>query len=373
MEEKQIDIIIPAFKVHNTLYQTLCSIAQQTYKDKVKVTIVNDCCPEGSYYKIIKKFKKDLDIEEIKMPKNGGPGLARQYGIDNTKCPYIMFVDADDILLGMAAIENLYKGIEEHNVGVLFSNFLENNQNNILIPHNSDIIWVFGKIYKRQFLKDNNIYFENIRGNEDALFNKKIILSLTYSVPFVDNYFYEWNHNKESSITQINSHQYDFDQGIFTYGKNLFKLIKWGEQQEIEKENLKLEILDYMVYLFFIYNNQLSLKNIFLKQTYELMKEIYYKLWKIYNCDIESESFFNIYKTRFLSFLQREQAGHIILFLENGISFKNLLEDFEKTPYNKQDLLDFYDNILPDEYKKANIECGIVAEDFYKNGGYEED
>lgn len=138
MEEKQIDIIIPAFKVHNTLYQTLCSIAQQTYKDKVKVTVVNDCCPEGNYYKIIKKFKKDLDIEEIKMPKNGGPGLARQYGINNTNCPYIMFVDADDILLGTTAIEILYRGIIEQKTEVLFSSFIENLKDNKLIYHPAD-------------------------------------------------------------------------------------------------------------------------------------------------------------------------------------------------------------------------------------------
>ena len=39
----RIDVIIPAYKAQDTIIRTLSSIAMQTIKDDVDVTIVNDC------------------------------------------------------------------------------------------------------------------------------------------------------------------------------------------------------------------------------------------------------------------------------------------------------------------------------------------
>ena len=64
--EKQIDIIIPAYNAHNTIEQTLRSIASQTISNLCRVTIVNDCSNEN-YSEIINKFIKLLDIREITL------------------------------------------------------------------------------------------------------------------------------------------------------------------------------------------------------------------------------------------------------------------------------------------------------------------
>lgn len=373
MEEKQIDIIIPAFKVHETLYTTLCSIAQQTYKDKIKITVVNDCCPEGSYYKTIKKFKKDLDIEEIKMPKNGGPGLARQYGINNTNCPYIMFVDADDILLGTTAIEILYRGIIEQKTEVLFSSFIENLKDNKLIYHPADKIWLFGKIYKRDFLKKHNIYFNSMRGGEDGLFNRKVMLSLpNLTIPFIeDNYLYEWNHLRTNSITLNNSVQYSFDLGPYYLGKNLIELIKWAEKENIDKNILKEEIYHQFANVYFHYLQNLNINSPFTKQIYEVLKECYYKIWKKYDCDILSDEFKNAFYKQLEGWFSFTE--HFSILTNQAIGLKDLFNFFEQSPYNKQDLIDFYEKEFPQHLKQANINCGLADEEFYKNGGYEEE
>ena len=84
---KKLDVIIPAHKAQNTILRTLSSIAQQTILDKIVVTIVNDADGIG-YQKFIDMFGNVMDIKELVMDTNGGPGVARQYGIDNTTCPY---------------------------------------------------------------------------------------------------------------------------------------------------------------------------------------------------------------------------------------------------------------------------------------------
>lgn len=54
----------------------------QTILDDLTITIVNDCCPDVSYKKYVDMFKPYVDIKEIKLKKNSGPGVARQKGID---------------------------------------------------------------------------------------------------------------------------------------------------------------------------------------------------------------------------------------------------------------------------------------------------
>ena len=78
-----IDIIIPAYNAHDTLYKTLSSIALQTIKDKVNVYIINDYSKK-SYKKEIDTFKDIFNLKEIKTKKRLGPGGARQYGIENS-------------------------------------------------------------------------------------------------------------------------------------------------------------------------------------------------------------------------------------------------------------------------------------------------
>jgi glycosyltransferase involved in cell wall biosynthesis len=138
--EKEIDLIIPAYKAHKTIFKTLCSIAEQSCSDKIKVTIVNDCCPQGNYKKIINIFKNNLDIQEIKMPKNGGPGAARQFGIDHTELPYVIFMDADDCLMGPYAVTQLLNFLEEKEEDVAFSGFVEEFLPNQYVMHLQDHI-----------------------------------------------------------------------------------------------------------------------------------------------------------------------------------------------------------------------------------------
>ena len=96
MRKDRIDVIIPAFKAHSTIIRCLSSIACQTIIDDVSVVVCNDCCPEGDYSDAVKMFSTVMDIREIKLPKNSGPGAARQYGIDNTDGEFFTCIDADD-------------------------------------------------------------------------------------------------------------------------------------------------------------------------------------------------------------------------------------------------------------------------------------
>ena len=105
-----LNIIIPVYKARDTLPDTLNSLMAQTRHNFI-TTIVNDC--DGiDYSDIIEKYRKFLSIKYIVREENGGPGLACQTGLDENykstpMCDYVMFVDADDMLMPRA-VDLLY-------------------------------------------------------------------------------------------------------------------------------------------------------------------------------------------------------------------------------------------------------------------------
>ena len=113
MKNGRIDVIIPAYKAHKTIFKTVASIAEQTVLEDVDVTIVNDACPEGDYHEVVEMYRPVMNIREIRMSINKGPGLARQYGIDRTHNEFFTCMDADDTLVGAVALETLRTAITE--------------------------------------------------------------------------------------------------------------------------------------------------------------------------------------------------------------------------------------------------------------------
>ena len=113
---RKIDVIIPAYNVpDHILFRCLASIACQDIASELEVTIVDDASTNQNYAEIIKNFDSILKIHLLRYEINGGPGVARQYGIDHTHNGYMTFIDADDTFNGAFALKALRNGIEMNN------------------------------------------------------------------------------------------------------------------------------------------------------------------------------------------------------------------------------------------------------------------
>ena len=210
-------IIIPAYNSVDTIPITLDSIIKQKLNIKYEVVLVNDCS-DYDYSNYIKKYSKKINIREIKTPKNMGPGGARQYGIDNSSSKYIVFIDADDYFFDNKSISKMYSEIEKNNKDLVICNFVYERDNKVLIKE-YDLTWLHGKIYRRKFIIDNNIRFNNSRANEDNGFNRLILL-MKPKVSFLEETVYVYKENP-NSITRKNSSSYKFE-GLegFCYNMN---------------------------------------------------------------------------------------------------------------------------------------------------------
>lgn len=167
---KKIDVIIPAYNCKDTLGKALSSIAMQSMTDKILVTIVNDGSRDGSYKKIIKAFAPYVEIRELILKENRGCGYARQYGIDNTECPYITFLDADNTFVNSRTLETMVNYMEDEDAVMCYSPIFAERLGGVLIPVSSKSTYLHGKVYSRDFLEKHNIKFSDQRICEDTYF-----------------------------------------------------------------------------------------------------------------------------------------------------------------------------------------------------------
>ena len=239
---RKIDVIIPAYNVpDNILFRCLASIACQENISDVEVTIVDDASTEENYKEVIKNFESIMKITLLRYEVNGGPGVARQYGLDHTSNGYVTFIDADDTFNGSFALKALRNGIEMNNgiyhtcVGVfdeVHEEGIPHGQGPILMPHEQDLIWMFGKLYKRSFIDKYKIHFhETSRANEDNGFNTWIRLCSSdhEQINFIPAHVYYW-HENPNSITRANDCQYSYGSSIrdsfYGYVENMIFAIK---------------------------------------------------------------------------------------------------------------------------------------------------
>lgn len=232
-QQKKIDIIIPAYHAQSTIARTLGSLVMQTIIDQCTVYICNDA--GGDDYKVfVDSFSPFMDVHEIVLPQNGGGGVARQYGIDNSTAPFFMCMDADDTLAGPFALITMLKYIEEDPKNcVITAAFLEELPGMRLVKHDNDMIWMHGKLYRRSFIDKYHIDFDEGRSNEDNGFNKTCLLcsSEEEKVVSIPDVVYFW-HYKEDSITRINNYEYTYNQSFIGYTDEMIHAIKRAREEK---------------------------------------------------------------------------------------------------------------------------------------------
>lgn len=94
-----IDIIIPTYKPSVFLIECLCCLQKQTISfKKFKVTIILNGDKEP-YHSNIKAALKRFNFNySLIYTEEKGVSNARNLGLERTSCPYIIFLDDDDLL-----------------------------------------------------------------------------------------------------------------------------------------------------------------------------------------------------------------------------------------------------------------------------------
>lgn len=287
-----IDLIIPCYGKSDLINRGLASISTQWKKEYIHVTLVNDCSPntDCNYQDLVDRYKNDIDIRCITMPKNSGQGLTRQYGIDHTKHDWFMFMDEDDQLGNGLAVSLFVGAVEGYgikrrpdgsmifnkngepeyqedrlNVALVSGPLFEFDDHHTHVIESSNRIWLNSKLYNRKFLKKHNIRFNEAQSRhaEDYYFMSCFFYALDndkkYMGILLDNngLYYLWYPNKDSQ-SRIDPHYSFMLSGYTMSGSvNILRYMKDPKNRvketEKTKEHYDGKLLNMTVYSFYTF------------------------------------------------------------------------------------------------------------------------
>ena len=96
----QFSIIVPTFNLELYITECLASMESQTIKkENFELIIVDDCSSDTTCSRVSDFLKNSAIKSQFhQLPKNQGPGAARNAGINFAKGTFLIFVDGDDYL-----------------------------------------------------------------------------------------------------------------------------------------------------------------------------------------------------------------------------------------------------------------------------------
>lgn len=204
--EIKVSVIIPVYNGGEYITCCIDSILEQTLKE-LEVIVIDDCSTDGTYEACRQRYEGNERVVLLQQRVNSGPGAARNAGIENARGEYIGFVDADDGVV-KEAYEDMYRVAKDtdadvvHVSGMLvpferkLRKDLSSLPDDMLIKIENEFcetedIWhapkdikkrtdqwllhyyhwtVWNKLYRRSFLNENGLRFEDISLAEDQLF-----------------------------------------------------------------------------------------------------------------------------------------------------------------------------------------------------------
>ena len=299
---KMFSLIVPIYNVEKYVGICLDSILNQTYKN-YEIILVNDGTLDMSM-NIVREHLKDCDVDyKIINQTNHGLSYARNIGLKHSHAKYIWYIDSDD------TIEPNALEVLSHHLGndIVCFNYNVNGKPYIINYHKTNrvpekylvnsSICAWNKIYKRDFLINNKLFFKVGILYEDIELIPTFIL-YTKRISFIEDVLYNYIIRFNSITTNTK-----FDISILDHINSVRSMLEvFQEHNQLDTYKEELET--------FIYNNVVIrfIANVIFypRDIYDMCNKELKTLLKDYNLDwkhnkyIKQKSFFH--KLFFISF-----------------------------------------------------------------------
>lgn len=219
----KVSIVVPVYNVEKYLRQCMDSILNQTLAD-IEVICVDDGSTDSSP-EILKEYAvKDTRVTVLRQ-KNAGAGAARNTGLAKARGTYLSFLDSDDFF-EPTMLEKAVRRIEEDNADfVVFrcDHYLDDlktfkkadytlkvsnfppyrpfNYNQITDNvFRTFVGWAWDKVYRRSFVLDNHLLFQEQRTTNDMLFVFSALV-IARKITYLDEVLAHQRRNNNSSLS----------------------------------------------------------------------------------------------------------------------------------------------------------------------------
>lgn len=214
-----VSIVIAAFNGEKHIERAIDSCLRQTYP-YFEVVVVNDGSTDSTRSIVEEYCKQDSRIKLFEL-ENGGQGRARNFGLQNCNSKYITILDSDDELNDVA-LDKLVAAAEQNDSDLVFSEWSTfdhvkriRNYSGVfgglargkLSSYDRERLFLatyysVAKLYKREFLTENNILYGEGYIYEDMEFLIGVYLKANVISAIPDPVYII--HVNEHSSTRIN-------------------------------------------------------------------------------------------------------------------------------------------------------------------------
>ena len=214
-------IIIPVFNVEKYIQACLDSVLGQYFSDWEAIC-VNDGSTDGSLAILEENASKENRIKVVNQ-LNAGTATARNTGLRSAKGDYIFFLDSDDWLEpdSLEILANKLRGEdilcfsgrryfestgEFHEADILpeknYHAGMDYYNENALLPRDFAFVCVVLRVYKRLFLLQNDLFFDDDVSYEDNLW-VPITLYHARTVTMISDVLYLYRIREGSKMQEV--------------------------------------------------------------------------------------------------------------------------------------------------------------------------
>jgi hypothetical protein len=228
--------------------------------------------------------------------------------------------------------------------------------------------WVFGRLYRVSFLRQQGIEFSKLRAMEDGEFNWKIRMSIEgtpLQINKIDSPIYLWKTGSEHSITRIGIEEnggeplYNWDLCQVGATAAAINAVKFCQKKNPFNGGVIRFAVEQMIGQYFTYIKCLEKKPMFAKQNFFNAKRFYHFCYK----DMEKNIDKDVLKTLYTAQLVAHSQDMIGIIPE--ITFFEFMDKIKTEPYGGKEEFDTIREELPDWVKELDLKSGVFGEEGY--------
>lgn len=286
MEHPEVSIVIAVYNNEKYIKYCLNSLKDQTFKN-IEIICIDDGSTDKTN-KILREYASNDLRFKIFRQTNKGAGAARNTGFSYATGDYIMFLDSDDYF-EKEMIDELLKIIKKDDSDLcvfrskryfqssekiekidwtIKKELLPNKQTFSPCEIKKEIFkvfngWAWDKIYKRAFLIDNNLKFQEIYSSNDLVFTFMSVIKAR-KITICEKYFITQRYTGENSISTTREKNFlCFWEALRMLKRKLIECNRFEQYQS--------DFISYCIHAFFW--NVSTLKGIAAIQLYKMRNE----------------------------------------------------------------------------------------------------
>lgn len=213
----KISIIMPVYNTGIYLEEAIKSIQNQSFQEW-ELICVNNNSSDQKTIEILEEWSNCDERIRVVFEKEKGAGNARNLGLLISEGEYIIFLDADDIF-DTSMLEKMYSCIQESKANVCvcgYKTFIDDEEGRHIAHHNiideflesdkEQYLYNIGtnpwtKLCRTNFLRQNNIQFQNLNSSNDVYFSVMLLTLTKNSIVFVNEMLVQYRQNIPGQIS----------------------------------------------------------------------------------------------------------------------------------------------------------------------------